>query len=37
MKNEIRQSFVKDTLKLPPGVQKEIASLIGTIETAGQL
>jgi mRNA interferase RelE/StbE len=37
MKIEIRQSFVKDTLKLPGNVQGEIAAVIEVIEKAPQL
>lgn len=37
MNIEIRQSFVKDSLKLPEKIQKQIARLIKTIEKAETL
>lgn len=37
MNYEIRQSFVKDAVKLPKQVQKEIAELIEKIEKATKL
>lgn len=37
MKVEIRQSFVKDALKLQANIQKEIADIIITIENIRKL
>ena len=37
MKYEIRQSFVKDTLKLPVLVQHEIAGIIKKVEKAQKI
>lgn len=37
MNYEIRQSFVKDAVKLPKQIQKEIADLIERIESANKL
>ena len=37
MKVEIRQSFVKDALKLPANIQKQNAGIITVIENAGKL
>ena len=37
MKYEIRQSFVKDSLKLPRPVQADIAGIINKIEKAGKV
>lgn len=37
MKVEIRQSFVKDALKLPSNIHIEIAAIIIAIQNAGKL
>jgi mRNA interferase RelE/StbE len=37
MKVEIRQSFVKDSLKLPSNIQKEVAGIITLIESSQKL
>jgi mRNA interferase RelE/StbE len=37
MKYEIRESFVKDSLKLPAKIQNDIAAAIHKIEKAGKI